>query len=69
MKFLTLLLIRVQEQNKYRLSWDKPLNLYTDIEVYAKASNEVVFNKVTTITNIDHYTVNDLKEGTQYEFI
>lgn len=50
------------------LSWDKPLNLYTDIEVYAKASNEVVFNKVTTITNIDHYTVNDLKEGTQYEF-
>ena len=47
---------------------DKPLNLYTDIEVYAKASNEVVFNKVTTITNIDHYTVNDLKEGTQYEF-
>ena len=50
------------------LSWDKPLNLYTDIEVYAKASNEVVFNKVTTITNVDHYTVNDLKEGTQYEF-
>ena len=50
------------------LSWDKPLNLYTDIEVYAKASNEVVFNKVTTITNVDHYTVTDLKEGTQYEF-
>lgn len=50
------------------LSWGKPLNLYTDIEVYAKASNEVVFNKVTTITNVDHYTVNDLKEGTQYEF-
>lgn len=42
---------------------DKPLNLYTDIEVYAKASNEVVFNKVTTITNVDHYTVNDLKEA------
>ena len=33
-----------------------------------KLQNEVVFNKVTTITNVDHYTVNDLKEGTQYEF-
>ncbi len=50
------------------LSWDKPLNFNTDNEVYAKASMKLYLIKLQLFTNVDHYTVNDLKEGTQYEF-
>lgn len=55
-------------QTTIDLKWTKPINLYTDIEVYAKASNEEVFKKVASITNTDHYTVENLKAGTKYEF-
>lgn len=50
------------------LSWTNPLSLYTDVEVYQKASNEETFTKVKTLTNENAYQAKSLKPGMQYTF-
>ncbi|MDD3403795.1 MAG: glycosyl hydrolase [Hespellia sp.] len=50
------------------LSWTKPLNLYTDIEVWQKASNEEVFTKAGSLSNATTYTAEGLKAGVKYTF-
>lgn len=50
------------------LTWTNPNSLYTDVTLFKKASNEVVFDKVADVTGKNSYQVTDLKAGMQYSF-
>lgn len=55
-------------QTTIDLSWTNPISLYTDVYLYQKASNEVVYTKVADVTGKDNYQVSELKSGMQYSF-
>lgn len=55
-------------QTSIDFSWTKNKDLVTDIEVWAKAENELTAQRIETIVNTDSYTAKNLTPGMKYEF-
>ena len=49
------------------LTWTNPNSLYTDVTLFKKASNEVVFDKVADVTGKNSYQVQEQEQNQRHQ--